>query len=127
MPIQSPVRYVSRCVTSGLLVAASVCVPAAAASVAMPGQVLDSMRAQALVAASEKASLSPAQRKVDSQIRRSAWPEAMPRARTIGSLIAPDVPWHQAGRSHVIVTVTGTTSPDTVALQAAGLEIEIVS
>jgi len=127
MPIQSPVRYVSRCVTSGLLVAASFGVPAAAASVAMPGQVLDSMRAQALVAPSEKASLSPAQRKVDSQIRRSAWPEAMPRARTIGSLIAPDVPWHQAGRSHVIVTVTGTTSPDTVALQAAGLEIEIVS
>jgi subtilisin family serine protease len=128
MTTVAAVRSSVRRVIGGVLVSVLVASASAVAAPAVPEQLLDSMRAQAREAASQKDSLSPAQRKVDSQIRRSAWPEAMPRARTMGSLMAPpDVPWHQAGRSHVIVTVIGTTAPDTVALQTAGLEIEIVN
>jgi hypothetical protein len=128
MTTVTTVRWMARRVIGGLCVAVLVGSVPAVAPAAMPGPVLDSMRAQALEAAQRKESLSPAQRKVASHILGYAWPEAIPRARTLGPLEgSPEVPWHAAGRLHVVVRVTGTASADTVALHAAGLEIEIVN
>jgi subtilisin family serine protease len=128
MTTVAAVRWLARRVIGGLWVAVLIGSGPAVTAAATPEPVLDSMRAQALEAAQRRQSLSPAQRKVASQIVRYAWPEEIPRARIQGALAGPpDVPWHQAGRLHVIVTVTGTASADIATLRSVGLEIEIVN
>jgi subtilisin family serine protease len=128
MTTVSAIGWFARRVVGGLLVSILVASGPAVAAPVVPEQLLDSLRTQARESANQKESLTAAQRKVDSHIRRSAWPEAMPQAGTMGPLVAPaDVPWHQAGRSHVIVTVTGTAVPDVRAVKTAGLEVEIVN
>lgn len=79
-------------------------------------------------AAWRKASLGAALEKVDSQIRRDAWPEAAPHGRTAAALMTSrETSWRMAGRFRVIVTIGGIASGQTAALQAAGLEVEIVN
>src|SRR5262245_56403893 len=76
----------------------------------------------------DKASLSPAERKTDAEIRRGLSPEASPMgltpARGVGSFAKP---WQQNGRLHVEVQVVGAPDASVAALQTAGLEIEIVN
>src|SRR5262245_42001783 len=78
--------------------------------------------------AREKAALEPDQRKVDSRIRRDAWPGTTPQRRQLSPLVAArDEAWRAAGRVHVIVKVAGPASGQVPALEAAGLETEVVS
>jgi hypothetical protein len=100
MTTVAAVRWSACRVIGGVLVSVLVASASAVAAPAVQEQLLDSMRAQAGEAANRKESLSPAQRKVDSQIRRDAWPETMPSGRIMaqGPLASPpDVPWHLAG------------------------------
>jgi subtilisin family serine protease len=95
---------------------------------AIEADVLHSLRTQAAEAGDRKALLSPGQRKVDSHIRRYAWPEATPPAVASGLLAIPEMsPWRDGGRLHVIVKVANTGSPTPSVLEAAGLEIEIIN
>jgi subtilisin family serine protease len=94
----------------------------------MQVDVLNNLHAQAAEAAHRKALLSSGQRKIDSHIRRYAWPEATARARVSGTLATPEaLPWRDEGRLHVIVKVVDTASSTPAVLEAAGLEIEIVN
>src|SRR5262245_24030972 len=88
----------------------------------------DTLLAQRRELASRKASLSPGQRKVDSILRRYAWPETAPRGRAAAPGHAPsEQSWRREGQLRVVVKVTGTASVHRPALTAAGLEIEIVN
>jgi hypothetical protein len=128
MTAEGPGRWWIRWSMAGLLAAALVGSFPDVAVPAVQPYVLDSLRAQAVEAANRKASLSSAQRKVDSHIRRYAWPEATAPALLSGPFALPQVlPWRDGGRLHVIMKVIGTASTSTAALQAAGLEIEIVN
>jgi subtilisin family serine protease len=128
MTAEALARWWVRCLIGGLLAIALVGSSADVATAAMQPQALDSLRAQAVEAASQKASLSPAQRKVESHIRRYAWPEATVSALVSGPFALPQVlPWRDGGRLHVVVKIIGTASTSTVALQAAGLEVEIAN
>jgi subtilisin family serine protease len=95
-------------------------------SASEPNALVSRLLAQVDAATRRKESLSPPQQKVDSQIRRLAWPGAGPQSRGAAPLAeSPETPWRKNGRVRVIVKVTGTASAHTAALQAAGLEIEI--
>src|SRR5262245_15286541 len=73
-------------------------------------------------------SLSPAQRKVDSHIRHYVWPATRPRRQLVGALVeSPSMPWRRASRLHVVTRVTGLATANTAALQAAGLDVEVVN
>jgi hypothetical protein len=94
----------------------------------MQADVFSSLHAQVVEAAHRKSSLSSSQRKVDSHIRRYAWPEAALPALASGTLATPQAfPWRDRERLHVIVKVIDTASPTPAILQDAGLEIEIVN
>jgi subtilisin family serine protease len=89
------------------------------------GRALGDIAAQV---AREKAALDPAQRKVDSRIRRDAWPGTTPQRRLASPLVAArDGSWRGEGRVHVIVRVAAPASAQVAALEAAGLETEVVS
>src|SRR5262245_15363515 len=121
-------RWSIRWSMAGLLAAAWLGSCPDVAAPAMHAQMLDSLRAQAVEVANRKSSLSSARRKGESHIRSYAWPEAQPSALLSGSLAPPqEFPWRDGGRLHVIVKVSATGSANTAALQAAGLEIEIVN
>jgi hypothetical protein len=71
MKAEDPAWWWVRWSSVGLLATAWVVSCADVATAALQEQALDSLRAQAVEAASRKASLSPAQRKVDSQVRHA--------------------------------------------------------
>jgi subtilisin family serine protease len=100
-----------------------------AASAYDPDALASSLLAQVSEPAGRKKSLSAAQQKVDSVLRRYAWPAAAtPRGQTAASPKASsDMPWRKEGRLRVIVKVTGTASAHAGALAAAGFDIEIVN
>jgi subtilisin family serine protease len=128
MTAEAVARWWVHCLIGGLLATALVgsCVDVAAA--AMQAQALDSLRVEAVEAATRKGLLTSAQRKVESHIRRYSWPEAMAPALVNGPLASSQLfPWRDGGRLHVIVKVIDTAPPAPAALQAAGLEIEIVN
>jgi subtilisin family serine protease len=111
-----------------LLVAAFVAFDANPISASEPDALLSRLLAQVDEATGRKESLTPAQQKVDSHIRRWAWPDARAQRRGAAPLVEPPaVPWRKNGRVRVIVKVTGTASAHTAALAATGLEIEIVN
>lgn len=113
---------------AGCLLAALVLGAAPTAQASEPDGVAGVLRGEVSEAARRKASLSSAQQKVDSQIRRDAWPEAIPQGRTVAPLaVSRETSWRRAGRARVLVKVTGTASAHTAALGAAGLDIEIVN
>jgi hypothetical protein len=93
-----------------------------------PDALVSRLLAQVDEVTKRKESLTPAQQKVDAQIRRWAWPAAGPQSRGAAPLAeSPETPWQKNGRVRVIVTVTGTASAHTAALLATGLEIEILN
>src|SRR5262249_46794889 len=87
-----------------------------------------SLLAQIGKTAGRKDALSPAQQKVDSMLRRYAWPEVAPRGQaTVPRNLPSEQPWRKDGRLRVIVKVTGTASVHRAVLAAAGLDVEIVN
>jgi subtilisin family serine protease len=77
---------------------------------------------------SPKEALTPAEQKVDSFLRRAAAPTATPSGRSAQPLAQPPAALPQdADRVQVIVDVTGTAPEDIKALEAAGLQVEIVN
>jgi subtilisin family serine protease len=75
-----------------------------------------------------RASMGPAEQKVDSHVRRHAWPHATAQGLSAMSLLASrERAWRHAGRVRVVVKVGRTASSDRAMLETAGLEIEIVN
>ncbi len=97
-------------------------------AVSAAGPDVSGLLAQAGAALGRKATLSPAQRKVDSELRAHAGPEAAPRGQiTRSSAHLPHTPWRKEDRLRVIIKVTGKPSDHAGALAAAGLDIEILN
>jgi subtilisin family serine protease len=75
--------------------------------------------------AAAKRELGPAQRKVDSHLRRVAWPDEAEAQALAPPLVPP--PWHQGAWLHVYVKPRTTASDVLDALRAHGLVIERVN